>query len=171
VTALWLSSLRWDTIAAVTNISFADDLQKDWQLVSLTVLPKETVITVRTTFSHAVPSPVGRDGLSIIAYPAIHSDREQAEFAFQRCLFVRVWDEATLSVLEANTDTQFEGRSFRRYTKSALLDLHSKLPIPGVHFHYQLNFSNEIVDIVCQTAPVVSLRHAVIQDKLAGEAQ
>jgi len=155
----------------VTTISFADELQKDWQLVSLTVLPKETVITVRTTFSHAVPSPVGRDGLSVMSYPAIHSEREQAEFAFQKCLFVRVWDEATQSILEDNPNPHFEGRSFRRYTKSALLDFHAKLPIPGVHFHYQLNFSNEIIDIVCQTAPVVSLRRAVIQDKLAGEVQ
>jgi hypothetical protein len=109
--------------------------------------------------------------MSIMSYPAIHSEREQAEIAFQKCLYVRVWDEASLSMLEVNPDNHFEGKSFRRYTKSALLDLHSKLPLSGARFHHQLNFSNEIVDIVCQTAPVASLRRAVIQDKLAGEAK
>jgi hypothetical protein len=54
-----------------------------------------------------------------------------------------------------------------RYTKSALLDLHSEPPLS--RFHYQLNFSNEIVDIICRTAPVISLRRAVFKDKLAGE--
>jgi hypothetical protein len=50
-------------------------------------------------------------------------------------------------------------------------DIGSHCLANGARFHYQLNFSNEIVDIVCQTAPIVSLRRAVIQDKLAGEAQ
>jgi hypothetical protein len=154
----------------MTKVPFAPDLQKDWHLVSVTVLPRETVITVRTTVSHGVPSPIGRDGISIMAYPAIQSEREQAEFTFEKCLFVRVWDEAPLSMREVNPDPQFEGRTFRRYTKSALLDLHSKQP-PISGFHYQLNFSNEIVDIICQTAPIVSLRRAVFQDKVAGDAQ
>jgi hypothetical protein len=149
------------------HIAFADELQKDWQLVSLSILPKETVVTVRTTVIHAVPSPMGRDGLSIMSYPAIHSELEQAEFVFQKCLVVRVWDEAALSMREVNPSPQFEGRTFRRYTKSALLDLHSEPPLSG--FHHQLNFSNEIVDIICQAAPVVSLRRADFKDKLAGE--
>lgn len=147
-------------------ISFADELQKDWQLVSLRVLPEETVVTVRTTVSHAVPSPVGRDGSSIMAYPAIRSELEEAEFVFKKCLVVRVWDEAALSMREVNLNPQFEGRTFRRYTKSALLDLHSEPPLSG--FHYQLSFSNEIIDIICQAAPVISLRRAVFKDKLAG---
>lgn len=54
---------------AMTPTSFADDLQKDWHLVSLTLLPTETVIQVRTTVSHGVPDPVGRDGSSIMSYP------------------------------------------------------------------------------------------------------
>ncbi len=102
--AFWLSSLRMRYHFAVTNISFAPELQRDWQLVSLTVLPKETVITVHTTFSHGVPSPVGRDGSSIMSYPAIYSEREQADFTFPKCLCVRLLDEATLSMLEANPD-------------------------------------------------------------------
>jgi hypothetical protein len=159
------STLRYHPV--MPPISFADELQKDWQLVSLSVLPKETVVTVRTTVSHAVPSPVGRDGSSIMSYPTIHSELEEAEFVFQKCLVVRVWDEAALSMRELNPNPQFEGRTFRRYTKSALLDLHSEPPLSG--FHYQLNFSNEIVDIICQVAPVVSLRRAVFKDKLAGE--
>jgi len=105
-----------------------------------------------------------------MSYPAIYSEREQADFTFPKCLCVRLLDEATLSMLEANPDQQFEGKAFRRYTKSALLDVHAKLPLPGVLYHYQLNLSNESVDIICQVAPIVSLRRAFIQDKLAGEA-
>jgi hypothetical protein len=146
--------------------SFADELQKDWQLASLTLLPTQTVINVHTTVGHGVPSPVGRDGLSIMSYPAIHSERDQAEFIFRECLLVRVWDEAALSMRELNPDSRFEGRTFRRYTKSALLDLHTEPPITG--FHYQLNFSNEIIDIICKIAPVVTLRHAVFKGPIAG---
>ena len=117
VSALWLQNLRSVHHPATPLISFADELQKDWQLVPLSVLPKETVVTVRTTVSHAVPSPVGRDGSSIMSYPAIRSELEEAEFVFQKCLVVRVWDEAALSMWELNPNPQFEGRTFRRYTK------------------------------------------------------
>jgi hypothetical protein len=79
-------------------------------------------------------------------------------------------DESSLSMLHVDPDQQFEGRLFRRYAKSALLDLHSKLPYPGVRFHYQLHCQNEIVDIVCQSAPIVSLHRAVVEDKLASQA-
>jgi hypothetical protein len=146
--------------------TFADELQKDWQLVSLTLHPRETVINVQTTVNHGVPSPVGRDGLSIMAYPAIHSELDQAEFVFQQCLLVRVWDEAVLSMRESNPNPRFEGRTFRRYTKSALLDLHTEPPITG--FHYQLTFPNEIIDIICRTAPVVTLRRALLKEPIAG---
>ena len=101
-----------------------------------------------------------------MAYPAIRSELEEAEFVFNKCLVVRVWDEAALSMREVNPNPQFEGRTFRRYTKSTLLDLHSEPPLSG--FHYQLSFSNEIIDIICQAAPVISLRRAVFKDKLAG---
>src|SRR5882757_5942893 len=70
----------------MTPTAFADELQKDWELVSLTLHPRQTVINVHTTVSHGVPGPVGRDGLSIMSYPAIHSERDQAEFVFQQCL-------------------------------------------------------------------------------------
>lgn len=112
----------------MTPTAFAADLQKDWQLVSLTLHPSQTVIHVRTTVNHGVPSPVGRDGLSVMAYPAIHSELDHAEFVFQQCLFVRVWDEAALSMRESNPNPCFEGRTFRRYSKSALLDLHTDPP-------------------------------------------
>jgi hypothetical protein len=146
--------------------AFADELQKDWHLVSLTLHPRQTVIKVQTTVNHGVPSPVGRDGLSIMSYPAIHSERDQAEFVFQECLLVRVWDEAALSMRESNPNPRFEGRTFRRYTKSALLDLHTEPPITGIH--YQLNFSNEIIDIICRIAPVVTLRRALFEEPIAG---
>ena len=87
---------------------YADELQKNWQLVSLTLRPTETAITVRTTVGHGVPDPVGRDGVSILSYPAIHSELEQAEFVFQQCLLVRVWDEAALSIREVNPDALFD---------------------------------------------------------------
>jgi hypothetical protein len=154
----------------MTPIPFAQQLEKDWQFITLAVSPTETVITVRTSLNHPVPSPVGREGLSILSYPAIHSEREQAEFAFRKCLYVRIWDESSFSMLHVDPDQQFEGRLFRRYAKSALLDLHSKLPYPGVRFHYQLHCQNEIADIVCQSAPIVSLRRAVIEDKLASQS-
>jgi hypothetical protein len=150
----------------MTPTTFADEIQKDWQLVSLTLHPRQTVINVHTTVSHGVPGPVGRDGLSIISYPAVHSERDQAEFVFQQCLLVRVWDEAALSMRELNPNPRFEGRTFRRYTKSALLDLHTEPPITG--FHYQLNFSNEIIDIICRVAPVVTLRRALFNEPIAG---
>lgn len=107
--------------------AFADELQKDWQLVSLTLHPGQTVINVQTTANHGVPGPVGPDGLSIMSYPAIHSELDHAEFVFQQCLLVRVWDEAALSMRKSNPDPRFEGRTFRRYTKSALLDLHESI--------------------------------------------
>ena len=149
----------------MTPTAFADELQKDWQLVSLKLHPNQTVINVQTTVNHGVPNPVGRDGESIIAYPAIHSELDQAEFVFQQCLLVRVWDEAALSMRECNSNPRFEGRTFRRYTKSALLDLHTEPPITG--FHYQLNFPNEIIDIICRIAPVVTLRRALFKEPLA----
>ena len=150
----------------MTPTAFAADLQKDWQLVSLTLHPSQTVIHVRTTVNHGVPSPVGRDGLSVMAYPAIHSELDHAEFVFQQCLFVRVWDEAALSMRESNPNPCFEGRTFRRYSKSALLDLHTEPPITG--FHYQLNFSNEIIDIICRVAPSVILRKSPFGAPIAG---
>lgn len=101
-----------------------------------------------------------------MSYPAIHSERDQAEFVFRQCLLVRVWDEAALSMRESNTNSRFEGRTFRRYTKSALLDLHLEPPITG--FHYRLNFPNEIIDIICQIAPVVTLRRALLKEPIAG---
>jgi hypothetical protein len=104
--------------------------------------------------------------LSIISYPAVHSERDQAEFVFQQCLLVRVWDEAALSMRELNPNPRFEGRTFRRYTKSALLDLHTEPLITG--FHYQLNFSNEIIDIICRVAPVVTLGRALFNEPIAG---
>ena len=51
---------------AMPTAPFADELQKNWQLVSLTLRPTETAITVRTTVGHGVPDPVGRDGVSCI---------------------------------------------------------------------------------------------------------
>jgi hypothetical protein len=150
----------------MTPTAFADELQKDWELVSLTLHPRQTVINVHTTVSHGVPGPVGRDGLSIMSYPAIHSERDHAEFVFQQCLLVRVWDEAALSMRELNPNPRFEGRTFRRYAKSALLDLHTEPLITG--FHYQLNFSNEIIDIICRVAPVVTLGRALFNEPIAG---
>jgi hypothetical protein len=61
-----------------------------------------------------------------------------------------------LSVREVNPEPQFEGRTFRRYSKSALLDLHSEVPTVG--FHYQLLFANEIIDVITEVAPTVILR-------------
>jgi hypothetical protein len=71
---------------------------------------------------------------------------------------VRSWDEMALSIREADPEPQFEGRTFRRYSKSALLDLHSEIPTVGLH--YRLLFSNEIIDVICEVAPVVILHGA-----------
>jgi hypothetical protein len=71
---------------------------------------------------------------------------------------VRSWDEMALSIREADPEPQFEGRTFRRYSKSALLDLHSEIPTVGLH--YRLLFSNEIIDVICEVAPVVILNGA-----------
>src|SRR5271170_7958255 len=46
--------------------------------------------------------------------------------------------QASLSMLEVNPDNHFEGRSFRRYTKSALLDLHQSYHFPAFAFTINL---------------------------------
>jgi hypothetical protein len=137
---------------------FADELQKDWNLVDLTISPQETVIRVCTSFRHDKPDIAGRHGSDIISYPDVFLLGDQAEFQFTKCLLVRVWDEAALSIREVNPEPLFEGRTFRRYTKSALLDLHSEFPTEG--FHYQLNLPNEIIDVICKVPPIITLDKA-----------
>lgn len=115
----------------------------------------------RTIFRQAPPDSGGRHGTDIITYPDIYLEHDQAEFRFTKCLFVRVWDEFALSTQKPDPEpSQFEGRTFRRYIKSSLLGLHSHLPASGLPapIHYQLNFPNEIIDIICHVAPIITVR-------------
>ena len=140
----------------MNTVPFANELQKDWELLECVVVHREAVIRVRTGKRHDYPDAGGQHGSKVLSYPAVYSEHFNAEFRFTRCLMVRSWDEMALSIRELNPEPQFEGRTFRRYSKSALLDLHSEFPTVG--FHYQLVFANEIIDVISEVAPVVTLR-------------
>jgi hypothetical protein len=139
-------------------VPFAPELQKDWELLECVVVHRDAVIRVRTSTQHKYPDAAGQHGSKVLSYPAICSEHDSAEFRFTRCLLVRSWDEMALSIREADPEPQFEGQTFRRYSKSALLDLHSEIPTVG--FHYRLLFSNEIIDVICEVPPVIILRGA-----------
>jgi hypothetical protein len=138
------------------TVPFADELQEDRELLECVVVHRDAVIRVRTGKRHEYPDAGGQHGSNVLSYPAIYSEHLSAEFRFSRCLMVRSWDEMTLSIRELYPEAQFEGRTVRRYTKLALLDLHSELPTVG--FHYQLLFANEIIDVISEVSPVVILR-------------
>jgi hypothetical protein len=115
------------------NAPFAEELQKDWELLECAIVHRDAVIRVRTGLRHSYPDAGGQHGSKVVSYPAIYSEHISAEFRFTRCLMVRSWDEMSLSIREVNPEPQFEGRTFRRYSKSALLDLHSEIPTVGFH--------------------------------------
>jgi hypothetical protein len=139
-------------------VPFAEELQKDWELLDCVVVHRDAVVRVRTSTHHKYPDVGGQHGSKVLSYPAIFSEQISAEFRFSRCLMVRSWDEMSLSIREVDPEPQFEGRTFRRYRRSALLDLHSEIPTVG--FHYRLLFANEIIDVICEVAPVVTLHGA-----------
>jgi len=139
-------------------VPFAPELQRDWELLECVVVHRDAVNRVRTSTRHRYPDAGGQHGSKVLSYPTIYSENDSAEFRFTRCLMVRSWDEMDLSIREADPEPQFEGRTFRRYNKSALLDLHSEIPTVGLH--YRLLFSNEIIDVICEVAPLVILNGA-----------
>jgi hypothetical protein len=103
-------------------VPFANELQKDWELLECVVVHREAIIRVRAGKRHEFPDAGGQHGSKVLSHPVIYSEHLPAEFRFTRCLMVRSWDEMTLSIRELNPEPQFEGRTFRRYSKSALLD-------------------------------------------------
>jgi hypothetical protein len=145
-------------LSGMKIVPFAPELQKDWELLECVVVHRDAVIRVRTSTQHKYPDAGGQHGSKVLSYPAICSEYDSLEFRFTRCLLVRSWDEMALSIREADPEPQFEGRTFRRYSKSALLDLHSEIPTIGIH--YRLRFSNEIIDVICEVPPAIILRAA-----------
>jgi hypothetical protein len=107
--------------------------------------------------------PIGRHGSVVMAEPEVFRVDESAEIAFKSVVWFQVADELEKSIAFADRDSDatFEGRYFRYYSKSGLLN-----ELRTVHIgaaadrlkHYQLVTDDTLVDIVSTEAPDVALR-------------
>jgi hypothetical protein len=138
------------------EIKFCPELQQSWILEEICLVRCDRAL-VRVSWSnrHDSPGVVGRHGSDIMSYPQVSSVLCEAEFTFTQCLMVRVWDEFAISTIEKSKEDAFEGSTFRRFTKSALLSAHSQMPAPV--YHYEL-VCDSIIDVLCTKSPTVILR-------------
>jgi len=135
---------------------FAPELQRPWTLQELRLTRCDQVlIRVFSDVNHKFPAAVGRHGSDIVSYPQISTVQCQAEFSFTDCVLIRVWDEFAISTIETSPQDSFDGTTFRRFSKSALLSAHSAMPASV--YHYEL-VCDSIIDIVCTKPPDIILR-------------
>lgn len=138
-------------------MKFAPELQLPWALVSLS-MPRSDRATIRLQSSVEIerPGPLGRHGRDVLSYPTIVCDRCEALFEFAECLVVRICEEHSHP---GDDQGEGDGETFRRRFDSALLRAQRECrPELSPFFHYQIVCPNEVIDIICQQPPAISLR-------------
>lgn len=149
--------------------AFCPELQLPWTLARLHYTSLDQIRVVLTS-GHSEPPPHTQDRhvSDILSYPSIITETTEAELTFQKCLTFEIRaDEAVGPFIEGG-----EGQTFIRFLTSALLQTQrERLPKDSPLFHYRILCGmEEVVDIVCRTAPVVTLRrfHQAATTRLAG---
>jgi hypothetical protein len=137
---------------------FAPELQLPWSLVDCSLASSNTAV-VRVEAGDRQPrrDSVGRMGVDALADPECSVTYAEARFVFRNCLYMRMVEEFTDGFTEA-TGTEV-GSSFRRLHGSELQARYREATQGiGSLLHYRLYFSDQVIDILCREAPVVTIR-------------
>lgn len=137
---------------------FAPELQLEWSLVELR-MPSAAEATVRVEACERVapPGPLGRQAHDVLSWPDVWTCHADGEFRFTKVLIVSTAEEFAAS---NQADGDWEGNTFRRYSRSTFMDSGREARPGSEHsvLHYRLVFQNEVLDVVCTTPPNVTLR-------------
>jgi hypothetical protein len=135
---------------------FCPDLQLPWVLTAASFQGRG-VFEVAVAFNVQASGPeTGHRHVSdILSYPAIHTKVMDATFRFSDCLSVYVRGDFAACVSE---EDRGDGETFVRFFSSELLSMQrgrgSDADAARLR-HYRLICADEIVDILCRTAPAI----------------
>jgi hypothetical protein len=149
---------------------FCPDLQHPWVLTSAS-FTGDGVFEVTVSFSvRESPPETGQRHVSdILSYPTVQTKIMDAIFRFSNCFATYVREEYAACVSEGDRG---EGKTFQRLLSSELLSMQRERVSDADAArlrHYRLVCADEVMDIVCRTAPTITrIPYRESQSPIAG---
>jgi len=151
--------------------NFCPELQLPWTLKSVKF---QSLNHISIDAEHSINSPIlekdstGQHVTDVMSFPSIRTVIAEATFNFSLCLAFSLSDELITS---PTADSHPNGNTFARISSSELLKS-TKIARPEtVFYHYRIIFIDQVADIVCQTAPEVTLVRPMKESFTAGFLQ